>query len=152
MVERVRIVCLDNDDRALLIKWRDPVDGHLFWEPPGGGIEQDETPFDAACRELREETGFATSISPYFEVVLRDYHWAGLHYAHREAFYLTRVAHGPHSDGFTAEEQSTFVAYAFVARETFTSLDASIEPRDLALVIGALLLKERLRDDRRSGE
>lgn len=28
-------LCLDPDDRVLLVQWRDPVSGDLLWEPPG---------------------------------------------------------------------------------------------------------------------
>jgi len=31
--------------------------GGLYWQSPRGGIEQNETPADAALRETREETG-----------------------------------------------------------------------------------------------
>ena len=37
-----RVICLDAADRVLLMHWRDPSDGHLLWEPPGGGIEPGE--------------------------------------------------------------------------------------------------------------
>ena len=33
-------------------------DGQLYWEFPGGMVDADEEPWQAAQRELREETGF----------------------------------------------------------------------------------------------
>ncbi|MET7271269.1 NUDIX hydrolase [Streptomyces flaveolus] len=44
----MRVVCLDSAGRVLLLRRRDPVDGTLLWEPPGGGVEAGETPLEAA--------------------------------------------------------------------------------------------------------
>jgi hypothetical protein len=52
----VRIICVDAGGRVLMLQWRDPLSSALLWEPPGGGIEPGETPFDTARRELAEET------------------------------------------------------------------------------------------------
>src|SRR3989304_404453 len=49
-----------NDDRreVLLVKRRDiPV-----WVLPGGGLEQNETPEEGACREVLEESGYKVSV------------------------------------------------------------------------------------------
>jgi ADP-ribose pyrophosphatase YjhB (NUDIX family) len=47
------VTLFDGDGRVLLVRRRDfPV-----WNLPGGGVEPDEMPWDAAIREMREETG-----------------------------------------------------------------------------------------------
>lgn len=47
-----------SSDKILLVKRRDiPV-----WVLPGGGIEDGETPIQAAIREAKEETGFTIKI------------------------------------------------------------------------------------------
>jgi 8-oxo-dGTP pyrophosphatase MutT (NUDIX family) len=69
----VRVICLDANNRLLLLRWRDPVDGTILWEPPGGKIEAGETPVDAARRELHEETGVSGDlVLDVMTVVERD--------------------------------------------------------------------------------
>lgn len=49
----------DTGVRILMFNDRDPgTPGSSWWVLPGGGIDGDETPRDAARRELAEESGF----------------------------------------------------------------------------------------------
>jgi len=43
------------ENRLLMVKLRQREDGHEFWCIPGGRIGEDETPAEAAIRELKEE-------------------------------------------------------------------------------------------------
>jgi len=48
----------DDTDRVLLVE---PVYKD-YWELPGGAVEADESPYDAALREVKEELGLALSL------------------------------------------------------------------------------------------
>jgi 8-oxo-dGTP pyrophosphatase MutT (NUDIX family) len=55
-----RLLLLDQDDRLLLIRARDPHEPAVeeWWEIPGGGVESGEDTIGAAVRETAEETGY----------------------------------------------------------------------------------------------
>lgn len=59
--QAARAVVLDDRDRVLLIRARDPFSPAKgeWWELPGGGMEPGEESAAAAAREVREETGLA---------------------------------------------------------------------------------------------
>jgi ADP-ribose pyrophosphatase YjhB (NUDIX family) len=53
-------VLVDGHDRILLALWNEGVTP--AWTLPGGGVEPDETPEQAAVREAREETGYEVEL------------------------------------------------------------------------------------------
>lgn len=57
----VTIVCIDKDAVLLQTEYSYPVDEELY-QFPGGGIKVDETPEDAAKRELIEESGLTPKV------------------------------------------------------------------------------------------
>lgn len=95
--------CVVHDpDRGLLLLWR-----HRFitdtwgWEIPAGGIDEGESPMQAAAREVREETGWeAGPLTP-----LATYHPSnGLSDQQFHIFSADGATHvGPPTDGSESE-------------------------------------------------
>ncbi len=56
----VSTVFLVKDEKVLLIKHKKLG----LWLPPGGHIEENETPEEAATREIKEETGLDINLKP----------------------------------------------------------------------------------------
>jgi 8-oxo-dGTP pyrophosphatase MutT (NUDIX family) len=53
-----RVVAIDPAGRVLLFYYQDPPPKGEHWATPGGGLEDGEGFYAAACRELAEETGW----------------------------------------------------------------------------------------------
>lgn len=88
-----RLLCFDVEDRLLLLHFRDPHDGHLLWEPPGGGIEPGESARAAVQREWAEETGFPPpDLGSESTYVARDLVWRGARWVVDEQFFLGRLS------------------------------------------------------------
>jgi 8-oxo-dGTP pyrophosphatase MutT (NUDIX family) len=138
----VRIICVDAHNRVLMLNWRDPVSLALLWEPPGGGIEEGETPFDTACRELVEETGLdPAAIDASYVEVHRDDIWKGIRFVGTEQVFLALY---PSLDApplrpvkLTPGEQQNLAGHAWVTRPELLALP-QVVPVTLDAVIASL--------------
>ena len=63
--EAVGIVVLNEKNEVLLIKAHRYFTQSEEWEIPAGGIDKDESSFDAAIRETMEETGYSIKSPEY---------------------------------------------------------------------------------------
>jgi 8-oxo-dGTP pyrophosphatase MutT (NUDIX family) len=77
---RASLVC-QAEGKLLLVRLRDPESGVEGMYPPGGAVEADETPAQAAERETLEETGIAAKATPGVELVRHyPFRWGGVSY------------------------------------------------------------------------
>ena len=77
---RSTCLCIQNTS-LLLIQMKDPLNGKIYWYPPGGKIEHGETPKTAVEREVYEETGSVLKLlSEEFATVEYTANWCGKDY------------------------------------------------------------------------
>ena len=90
-----RLILHDGAGRVWLMLGLDPgqPDRAPFWFTPGGKIEPGETPEEAACRELLEETGLALApadLGPVIGTEAAVYSFQGVTYDQVSVFYAVR--------------------------------------------------------------
>jgi 8-oxo-dGTP pyrophosphatase MutT (NUDIX family) len=86
-----RILLLDPADRLLLLR-TDLRSDRPLWITPGGGVEQGETPEEAAVRELREETGVVAPLGPCVWLRRHVLDFNGITLDEDERFYVVRLS------------------------------------------------------------
>lgn len=136
-----RVLCIDECQRVLLLRWKDPAHGRYVWEPPGGGIEPGERAIDAARRELGEETGLPTAgITDHRMMVARDFQWNGKRYVGEEAFFISRFEHTPTLtfSGLEEGEVESFCGHTWVPWQNIDQLPDSVEPPGITVILRAM--------------
>jgi len=69
----VAAAIIENDGKILLARRRADAHYPLFWEFPGGKVEQGEDPKDCVVREIREELAIDIAVEAIYDVVFYRY-------------------------------------------------------------------------------
>jgi 8-oxo-dGTP pyrophosphatase MutT (NUDIX family) len=72
--------------------------GELAWGLPKGAVEPDETPEQAAVREVLEESGLTAEIEDDLGTIRYFYVWEGVRVRKQVRFYLMRATGGDVAD------------------------------------------------------
>ncbi|HUN34200.1 MAG TPA: NUDIX domain-containing protein [Trebonia sp.] len=91
-----RVIAVDPQGRVLLFRYDDPPPSGVHWATPGGGLDPGEDYYQAAVRELREETGWEDvavgeelgDVCGWRTILQKE---AGRFFRQYERFYLARV-------------------------------------------------------------
>ncbi|MBK6018992.1 bifunctional GNAT family N-acetyltransferase/NUDIX hydrolase [Streptomyces sp. MBT53] len=136
-----RIAVLDPTGSVFLFRYDNSEAGGVFWALPGGGLEGDETPREAALRELQEETGW-TDLEPGPLLSTRevDLTFAGTRVHQYERIYVT---HGPHREPTgahltAAHAQDGILAWRWWTRKELRTTTETVWPAELAVLLDEL--------------
>jgi 8-oxo-dGTP pyrophosphatase MutT (NUDIX family) len=93
------VVYRRNDDvTEICLAARRTRRGDLVWGLPKGAVEDEESPEEAAIREVREETGLDAEIEDDLGTIRYFYVWEGVRVRKQVRFYLMRETGGDIGD------------------------------------------------------
>lgn len=140
-----RVILADAEDRILLIAYRGTVDP-LYWITPGGGLDGDETPAEAAARELGEETGLHLTpgqLGPQVAVASGHLDIPGwLSGLFREDYFfhrLTTSGAALDTSNLLHYETASIHEYRWWSRTELAGTDQTVYPLGLAALLDDLL-------------
>ncbi len=127
-----RVVLLDERDRVLLMRGRDPRTPEVsFWFTIGGGVDPGETLRQAAVRELWEETGHSADPAALRGPLWRRvamFPFDGELIRAEELFFVLRVAcFEPEPGNMTAVERRSITGHRWCAAADIPALDGAGE-------------------------
>jgi 8-oxo-dGTP pyrophosphatase MutT (NUDIX family) len=110
-------VVVRNGDVAVIVPVKRAADGRRVLGLPKGHPDPDETPEQAATREVREETGLEVELVDRLGEVHYSYEQRGKPRPKRVAFYLFRYVSGKLDDHDDEIEEARWMPLAQAARE-----------------------------------
>jgi ADP-ribose pyrophosphatase YjhB (NUDIX family) len=126
METRQAALCVIRKGRAFLVaEIYDAHGGTRLHRPPGGGIEQDESPAQAVRRELFEQLGIVLTCVEHIGTIDHTWRWKSREIRERAWIFLARAAdcRGLSSDEMPEVEEADGECYETVWR----SLDTNVE-------------------------
>ena len=139
-----RVLLLDDEGRILLQHCHDPstpAEGS-WWNTTGGGLDEGETPRQAAARELREETGLQVDPDDVGDVVHRrvtEFSFGGADYRQSEDYFVLRTPAFPAvPTGFSDLEMVAVLGTRWWSRDELRATTERVYPEELVEVLDRL--------------
>ncbi|WP_033343859.1 NUDIX hydrolase [Catenuloplanes japonicus] len=132
-----RVLLVDEAGRVLLFRGVDPGrPGEPYWFTIGGGLDADETPAEAARRELREEAGLDVPVEALGSPVhaeVTEYPFDHVWYRQEQEFFLLRTAgFDVDTSGFDDVERATTLEHRWWPVDELDSAADPVHPDGLA--------------------
>lgn len=135
--QAARVIVVDERDRVLLIHGRDPARPDLpaWWILPGGGLDDGESPDQAARREVLEETGLRLDeLGPVVLTRSVDFEFDGLAVEQDEVVFLARIDAARlvlDTSGWNAVEQRALTELRWWTMDELAGTTEVIYPEEL---------------------
>lgn len=136
-----RVLLLDRAGRVLLQQCCDPgaPQAGSWWNTPGGGLDEGESPEQAAVRELFEETGLALAASAVGPVVhsrVAEFRFGGAEYRQSEDYFLVRTdAFEPVPTALSSVEMVAVLGTRWWTRDELRRTGEQVHPAGLVDVL-----------------
>lgn len=138
-----RVILIDPAGSTLLFRGGDPSrpEAGTWWFTPGGGLDEGETPAEAARREVREETGFLVDVlGEPIHVRRVRFEFEGSSYDQLEHYFVARVGMPALDDsGWTEVERQVIVEHRWWTVAELRSTGETVYPEGLADLLVDLL-------------